>query len=106
MRPELTSSQRALLRSKGRLLRPDAIVGKSGLAENVLDHVRGHLARRELVKVRLLDAAADDRRAAAGQIADALDAAVVDVVGRAVVLYRPNEALPAKERIALPDAGR
>ena len=77
-------------------------MGKAGLAENVLSHLRVLLERRELVKVRLSGPAAEDRRATAEGLAEALDADLVDLIGRVVVLYRPGEDLPPAKRLHLP----
>ncbi len=102
MAAELTSGQRKFLRSAARTRRADVIVGKAGLDPGVLAHIRRQLDQRELVKVRLLESASTDRAAAAEQIAADADAALVDRVGRIVVLYRPNEQLPDERRIRLP----
>ncbi len=99
---ELTSSQRKFLRSAGRGRKPDVVVGKGGAGAGVIDHIRTQLKRRELIKVRLLESASDDRQAAAEEIARATGAALIDLVGRMVVLYRPNEQLPPEKRIHPP----
>ncbi|KKL46448.1 hypothetical protein LCGC14_2345470 [marine sediment metagenome] len=88
--PSLTSRQRAELRSRARKLRPGASVGKGGLTDSALVHLRDQLARAELLKVRLAGPSAADRRALAHRMANALDAEVVDLIGRMVVLYRPG----------------
>lgn len=98
----LNSEQKAHLRSLGRGLRPDVHVGKGGLEAGVIKHVSGFLERNELVKLRLLEAAADDRRAAAEELAKACKAELIDLIGRNVVLYRPNPQLPPQKRIELP----
>lgn len=98
----LTGAQRSLLRSAARRLDVSVVLGKGGLSEQAVAHAAGVLGSHELIKVRLLESAADDRRAAAEALAEALGAAVVDVIGRVVVLYRPNPLLPEKERIHLP----
>ena len=102
MAEELTSAQRRSLRSAARRLPCILTVGKGGASENVLRHVRALLGQRELIKLRLLDAATEDRHAAAQELADRAEATLVDLVGRVVVLYKPNEQLPPEERIQLP----
>ena len=99
---ELTSAQRRFLRSAARARRADVIIGKAGLSEAALEHIRSQLARRELLKIRLLESAGRDRADAAEHIAAGADAALVDLVGRMVVIYRPNEALAPHERVELP----
>jgi len=102
MAAELTTRQRVFLRSAGRRLTPQANVGKGGLSEAVLAHVDVLLGRRELIKVRLLETAADDRRRAAKELAEKAGAFLVDLAGRVVVLYRPGESLRAEKRLRLP----
>ena len=99
---ELTSAQRKFLRSAARTRKPNVTIGKGGSAGGVISHISGQLDRLELVKVRLLESASDDRKAAAEEIAQATGAALIDVVGRMIVLYRPNEKLPPAERVHLP----
>jgi len=103
MATELTPAQRAFLRSSARILRPDMIVGKAGVDAGALGHVRRLLTQKELIKVRLLKAAGEDRAHLAEELARRTDAALVDVVGRVVVLYRRNPKLPADQRIDLPE---
>ncbi len=102
MSDELTSGQRRFLRSAGRSRRPDVIIGKAGINENVLAHIRAQLARRELLKVRLTASDAAGRAAGVAEIADGTGATLVDLVGRNAVLYRPNDQLPEEARIGLP----
>jgi RNA-binding protein len=100
--PSLTSAQRAFLKSKARALKADIHVGKAGLSGQAIEHVRKLLEQRELVKVRLLVAAGEDRMAAAEQLAAAAGAALVDLVGRVVVMYRPSRTLQGPARIEPP----
>ncbi len=102
MPAELTARQRGFLRSAARRRRCDVTVGKAGLGENVLRHVRAVLGQRELIKVRLLGPAGSDRFSAARSLAEGADAVMVDLIGRAVVLYKPNDRLPPEKRIQLP----
>ena len=109
MSGELTSAQRRFLRSAGRTLQPKVTIGKAGINENVLAHIRGQLMRLELLKVRLpalskVEGPASDaanRADDAKQIADGAGAMLVDLVGRNAVLYRPNDQLPEEARIRL-----
>ena len=96
---KLTSAQRKNLRSAGRTLQPKVTIGKAGINESVLTHISGQLTRLELLKVRLPASNAASRSDAAKQIADGTDAALVDLVGRNVLLYRPNDQLPEDKRI-------
>jgi len=63
----------------------------------LIGRTAGALARRELVKVRL-PAGAAVRREMAEALAGASSAAVVGVVGRTILLYRPNPNLDEATR--------
>ena len=102
MPAELTAAQRRFLRSAARRRRCEVTVGKAGIGQNVLGHVRRLLTQRELVKVRLLESATPDRRSAASSLAEGAEAALVDLIGRVAVLYRPNPRLPDGKRLQLP----
>ncbi len=102
MSDELTSAQRKSLRSTGRTRKPDVIIGKAGINQSVLSHIRRQLDRRELVKIRIPASGAAGRTDAAEEIADKTGATLVDLVGRNALLYRPNDNLPDEKRIHLP----
>ena len=106
---ELTGKQKRLLRSLGQSLSPAVHVGKAGIALHTVATVAEALGRLELVKVRLPACLSGrpagsrtDRRAAADQLAEATGSACAGVVGRTVLLYRPNPQLDADRRIHLP----
>jgi RNA-binding protein len=99
---ELTGKQKHVLRGLGQQLDPAVIVGKAGLTAGVVAAVAEALARRELVKVRLPAGPAPGRKALAAELAGAVAASGLGVVGRTMLLYRPNEDLPAEQRIELP----
>lgn len=102
MTATLTPAQRSFLRATARTRRPDVLVGKAGLAEEVIEHVGAMLDRHELVKVRLPQLAGSERTEAAAELAERASADLVDLVGRMVVLYRPNDRLPPERRLRLP----
>jgi len=96
----LTSKQRAHLRSLAHTLDPVVRVGKEGLTEAVVSAVEEAFNTRELLKARILDAAAEDARYVAHALAERLDNThVVQVVGHVAILYRPD---PDDPRIEIP----
>lgn len=97
---ELTSKQRAHLRSLAHRLRPVVHVGNDGISDAVVSSVEDALRTRELLKVKVLEAAPLDARAAADSLSSRLsDAHVPQVIGRTIVLYRP---FPEEPEIRLP----
>ena len=96
---ELTGRQRRLLRSLGQRLSPAAVVGKGGLTDEAIGNVARLLAEHELIKVKLPEGPV--RKEVAAELAAAVDAACVGVVGRTALLYRPNERLSPEGRVSL-----
>jgi RNA-binding protein len=91
----LTPRQRAQLKKLAHPLKPVLQVGREGASEAAAAAVRGALNTRELVKVKVLEAAPADARETGEALAAAVpDTAVVQVIGRTVVLYRPHPREP------------
>ena len=97
----LTSKQRAYLRGLANPLEPILHAGKGGVSDTLIRQADDALTARELIKGRVLDTAPGTARELAEQIAEAVHAQVVQVVGRNFVLFRPNEK---DSRITLPRA--
>lgn len=87
----LTSKQRAYLRSLGNELEPVFQIGKGGLSEEFLSALDDALAARELIKVKVLKSCLEEPGDLADQAAQALDAQVVQKIGRVFLLYRQGE---------------
>ena len=97
----LNSKQRAFLRSKANSEEPILHMGNGGLSEPLLRQAEDALAARELIKGKVLETAPFSSREAAEQVAQAVCAEVVQVIGRTFVLYRRNQKEP---KIQLPKA--
>jgi RNA-binding protein len=100
-RVNLSAAAKRQLRKMGRSCAATVRVGKAGLTEATTAQVKKLLAERELVKVKVLETAGISAAELADRLSEAAGAAVVDVVGRAAVLYRPNPKLPESKRIKL-----
>ncbi|MBR6780944.1 MAG: YhbY family RNA-binding protein [Clostridia bacterium] len=94
----LTSKQRAELRGQANSLEPIFQVGKNGLTDAFLAQLEGAIALRELMKIKILrETSPVDARTAADEIAEHLQADVVQVIGNIIVLYRENPELHKPE---------
>jgi RNA-binding protein len=100
--PILTPRQKRELRALGHHLKPAAMLGREGITDNVIASVEAILAARELLKVKLQEGCPVEREAAADALSLATGAAVAQLLGRTILLYRPNPDLPADRRIPLP----
>ena len=91
----LTSKQRTHLRGLAHPLKPLLHVGKEGVTVPTIRAVREAFNTRELLKVKVLESApAPARDVGAALVAEVEDAAVVQVVGRTLTLYRPHPDAP------------
>lgn len=77
-------------------------IGKDGLSDGVLAKIDDLLSRRELIKLKSLDAAPLQKDDLAEAICRATAAAVVSVTGKTISLYRPSDTLPPNKRIHPP----
>ncbi|MBQ4616954.1 MAG: ribosome assembly RNA-binding protein YhbY [Clostridia bacterium] len=97
----MTSKQRAYLRGLANSLDPIVHVGKGGVSDAMKKQADDALTARELIKGRVLETAPQTVKDVAAEIASAVGADVVHVIGRTFVLYRRNEKEPT---IVLPKA--
>lgn len=103
MSERLTSRQRAHLRSLAHGQDPLIHIGKEGVTEAVVEAIEEAFNTRELVTIRVLDAAPEDERATAEAIVSSLDdVQIVRTIGHTALLYRPH---PDEPEINLPSPG-
>ena len=87
----LTSKQRAYLRGLATNEPTIMQIGKGGIGENLVKTVSDALEARELIKMSVLENCDWTAREAADELAEAVDADVVGVIGRKIILYRESE---------------
>lgn len=102
---ELTSKQRAQLRSLANSIDTILHVGKDGLGENLLTQANDALEARELIKGKVLETAPLTPRETAEELAKAARAEVVQVIGTKFILYRPSHSKEKKDKIVLVKPG-
>jgi RNA-binding protein len=94
-----TGKQRRHLRALGHHLEAVVQIGKNGATEGVVAAVIEALEQHELVKVRIGTECPDDRDDIAEQLGPATGSAVVQVLGRTLLLYKRH---PKEPKIELP----
>ena len=95
----LTGKEKRFLRSLANTMEPIVQVGKGSVNESVLFSLNEALEARELVKVRVLKNCLEEVGDVAQALAEQINAELVQVIGRNVVLYRRH---PKKPVIELP----
>jgi RNA-binding protein len=88
--PVLDNRQRTILRGLGHHLQPVVQIGKDGISEGLLSAIATVLEQHELVKLKLLETVPGDRHELATELAKQCRAALVQVIGRNVLLFRPR----------------
>jgi len=89
------------LRSLGHHLTPLVMLGREGVTDTVLASLDILLTKRELLKVKIQNNCPLDRKKAAEKLSAATGAAVAQVIGKMILLYRHNPDLPPEKRISL-----
>ena len=85
----LRPQQRKELKAHAHALDPIVQIGQAGASDGAVAEVDRALTAHGLIKVRLAGDR-DERDALAGTLAERTDAAIVQQVGRIVVLWRPK----------------
>ena len=98
----LSSKERATLRAEAHHLVPVVHVGHNGLTDALRQTLDDALRTHELVKVALAKSTEVSAKDAAHELAESLNAAVVQTIGRTCTLYRENPDLERKKGAAPP----
>lgn len=93
----MTSKQRAYLKSLASNLDPIFQVGKASLTPELTEAIGESFHNNELIKVAVLKNCIDDPRAIAEVVAERTHSQVVQVIGKKIVLYKPNKDKPKIE---------
>jgi RNA-binding protein len=92
---KLTARQRAHLKSIAHSLKPLFQIGREGVTDALIRTLEAAFQTRELFKVKVLDTAPLAARDAAAALDGRIDGMeVVQVIGRTLVLYRPDPDQP------------
>lgn len=86
----ITSKQRAYLRGLANNIPAIMQIGKGGIGENLIKTVSDALEARELIKLTVLENSMESPKDVANELAVSVDADVVGVVGRKIILYRES----------------
>ncbi|HCT91408.1 MAG TPA: ribosome assembly RNA-binding protein YhbY [Lachnospiraceae bacterium] len=95
----MTSKQRAYLKGLAGTLRSVYQIGKASLTPEVTKSIEEAFNTKELVKITVLKNCMDDPGEIAAVLAERTKSTVVQVIGKKIVLYKPDKDNP---RIVLP----
>jgi putative YhbY family RNA-binding protein len=95
---DIPPQQRRALRARAHHLDPVVSIGLHGATPQVINEIDRALAAHELVKVRVHNDDRDERERLLVQVCDRLACAPVQHLGKLLILWRPAEDEPAKNR--------
>lgn len=98
MSQQLSGKQARHLRGLGHHLQPVVLVGRDEITEGLVSSVDEALEQHELIKIKLQEGCIMDRKEVAAILAQRCDAAVAQILGRTILLFRSSE----KALISLP----
>lgn len=87
----LTGKQKRFLRAEANRLKPIFQVGKIGVNENMITQINEALEKRELIKVSILQNCEDDKEVVAEKLVEGTEAALVQIIGKNIVLYKESQ---------------
>ena len=96
---ELTNPQKRFLIKLGMELDASIWIGKDGVNDGIIKNTRAALLAHELVKLKVNQNNEDGPNAAIDSLASALNAEIVQVIGRTALLYKAH---PEKPKLRLP----
>ena len=96
---ELTSKQRAYLKSLAQTMSPLFQVGKNGVTPELTEAIAEALEAREMVKISVLNNCLEDPKYICEVISERTRCIPVQIIGKKIVFYKPAKKNP---KITLP----
>ncbi len=84
------SKMRSELKGAAMNIEPVLSIGKNSLTPEFIEAVRENIVKNELIKINILKNCDDDPKAIAHTLAGRTQSEVVQVIGRKIVLYKPD----------------
>jgi RNA-binding protein len=94
----LTIKQKQYLKALAHNIDPVVFIGDKGLTDSVIKEINTNLKAHELIKIRIFGDDKDYRKEIIEQINSQVDAAMVQHIGKLLVLFKSSE----KSKIILP----
>lgn len=88
---KLSSKQIKYLRSVAMTIDAKWRLGKDGLTDNFINNFTDYINIHEMAKISLLQNCDEDKKVVANAIADATDSILVQVIGKTIIIFKPNK---------------
>ena len=93
----MTGKQKSFLRAKAHDFQPIIQIGKNLVTDATLETVDKALEARELIKISVLQNCDASPKDVAAMIANRVEAEVVQVIGRTLILFRRSSKIENRE---------
>ena len=91
---KLTSKQKKHLKGLGHHLKPIIQIGKDGVSKEFIANLDDCLEHHELLKIKVLENAPDEKGELATQIEKKTKGCVAQIIGKTLLFYRPFKEEP------------
>lgn len=98
----LNTKQRQFLKGLAHSMNPLVQIGKEGLTPRIIETVENELAHHELIKIKIGNNSGLEKHSTSEHIARESNSALVQLIGKTIVLYKPNPKRDKEKRIRLP----
>ena len=88
---QITDSKKRHLRAQAHKLKPVVLLGQHGLTDAVGAEIERALYDHELIKLKLPACPREQRQVLTSEICEQQKAALIQSIGRTIVLYRPSD---------------
>ena len=100
--PSITAKQKRFLKGLAHPLSPVVLIGKEGLSSGLINTVNAELLNHELIKVKIGNTSGLEKNSTSLSIAEQSQSTLVQLIGKTVILYKPNPKRAKDKRIRLP----
>lgn len=100
--PALTSHQKKYLKGLAHSLNPLVQIGKEELSPGVINSIKSELEHHELIKVKIGSNCGLEKHSSSQTIAELTASVLVQLIGKTIILYKPNPKRDKEKRIYLP----
>lgn len=98
----LTTRQRQYLKGLAHSMHPLVQIGKEGLTPRIIETVENELAHHELIKIKIGNNSGLEKHDTSERIARESDSTLVQLIGKTIILFKPNPKRSKEKRIRLP----
>ncbi len=100
--PTLSTRQKQYLKGLAHPLSPLVQIGKEELSPGVLESIKTELMNHELIKVKIGSNCGLEKDSSSKSIAEQTQSSLIQLIGKTIILYKPNPKRAKEKRIVLP----